>query len=99
MNYKLNVLLRLKQLNNNLSKINKKVINEVNNNLVKMLRISDECNALEEKTDKQRHCDKRFICFWPKCQYKTTSQVTLDKHISYHLNERQFNCNECNSML
>ena len=37
--------------------------NKINNNLVKMFRISVECNAFDENEDKQRQCYKQFTCF------------------------------------
>ena len=77
-NYKLNALFRIREMNNNLLKCGN-VLNELKDksidNLVKMFRISVECNAFDENEDKQRQCYKQFICFWPKCRFsaiKTT---------------------------
>ena len=105
-NYKLNMLLRIKQLNNNLLKSvnvlnelkDKSIDNKINNNLVKMFRISVECNAFDENEDKQRQCYKQFICFWPKCRFSAKNENKLNQHISQHLNKRQFVCNQCNKV-
>ena len=105
-NYKLNMLLRIKELNNNLLKSvnvlnelkDKSIDNKINNNLVKMFRISVECNAFDENEDKQRQCYKQFICFWPKCRFSAKHMCDLNKHNSHHLNRRQFICNQCNKV-
>ena len=65
------------------------------NNCVKMCRISTECKALEENEDKLK-CNKHFNCFSPKCRFSTNNECLFNKHISQHLNKRQFICNECN---
>ena len=44
-------------------------VNEINNNSMKMLKISVENNAFDVNKDKQRQCYKQFNCFWPKCRY------------------------------
>ena len=69
--------------------------NNCNNNCAKMCRISTECKALEENEDKLK-CNKHFICFWPKCRFTTNTPKDLNRHISVHMNKRQFTCNECN---
>jgi KRAB domain-containing zinc finger protein len=65
------------------------------NNCVKMCRISTECKALEENEDKLK-CNKQLKCFSPKCRFSAITDKNLNKHISQHLNKRQFICNECN---
>ena len=71
-------------------------VNEINYNLVKTLKISVECNAFDVNEDKQSQCYKQLKCFWPKCRYSAKELVHLNGHISRHLNERQFVCDECN---
>ena len=91
-------LFRIRGLINNLMKCgnvlnelkDKSIDNKINNNLVKMFRISVECNAFDENEDKQRQCYKQFICFWPKCRFSATNEFKLNRHISQHLNRRQF---------
>ena len=68
-------------------------VNEKTSNFVK---ISVECNAFDVNEDKQRQCYKQLKCFWPKCQFSANYESDLNRHISYHLNERQFVCEECN---
>ena len=100
---KLITLLRIKELDNNLLK-SVNVLNELKdksidnkiNNLVKMFRISVECNAFDENEDKQRQCYKQFTCFWPKCKYSAKQISDLNRHISRHLHKRPFVCNQCN---
>ena len=103
MNNKIEMLLNLRQNNNNLLKcvniLNElkvksmnNLLNEVNCVSMNLLRISDECNALSENIDKQINCDKHFICFWPKCRFTAKYESDLNNHISYHL---QFKCNQC----
>ena len=82
--YKLNTLLRIRELNNNLLKSvnvlnelnDKSIDNKINNNLVKMFRISVECNAFDENEDKQRQCYKQFICFGPNVDIILKMSVT-----------------------
>ena len=45
--------------------------------------------------DKCRY-NNNFICFWTKCRFCTNTEQHLNKHISGHLNKRQFNCDKCN---
>ena len=71
-------------------------VNRIDNNLVKMLKISVECNAFNVNEDKQRQCYKKEKCFWPKCRYSCDTESSLNQHISHHLNKRQFVCEECN---
>ena len=71
-------------------------VNEINNNSMKMFKISVECNAFDVNEDKQRQCYKQLKCFWPKCRYSANFESDLNRHISHHLNERQFVCEECN---
>src|SRR5580698_5993848 len=65
------------------------------NNCVKMCRISTECKALEENEDKLK-CNKQLNCFSPKCRFSTDRESHHNKHISKHLNKKQFICDECN---
>ena len=104
---KLLFISKLSNIRNNLLKSvnvlnklkDKSIDNKINNNLVKMFRISVECNAFDENEDKQRQCYKQFICFWPKCRFSTEYKCFLNRHISTHLdNRRQFNCNQCNKV-
>ena len=37
----------------------------------------------------------RFQCFWPKCGYISKYVYHLNQHISMHLNDKQYKCNEC----
>ena len=71
-------------------------VNKINNNSMKMFKISVECNAFDVNEDKQRQCYKQLKCFWPKCQYSAEYLHKLNRHISHHLNKRQFVCEECN---
>ena len=70
--------------------------NEFNENCLKVFRISVECNAFDVNEDKQRQCYKQLKCFWPKCRYSCNTKRDLNRHISQHLNIRQFACDECN---
>ena len=71
-------------------------VNEINNNLVKTLKISVEYNGFDVNEDKQSECYKQLKCFWPKCRYSCDYECTLNNHISHHLNKRQIVCEECN---
>ena len=94
--------------NNNLKNCEKLVnkvnidinVNEINNhNSVKILRIGvkkELCFDVNE--EKQRQCYKQLKCFWPKCRYSCDKESHLNRHILYHLNEKQFVCNECNKL-
>ena len=64
-------------------------VKEINNNLVKTLKISVECNAFDVNEDKQRQCYKQLKCFWPKCCFSAKYESRLNEHISHHLSERQ----------
>ena len=77
----------------------KSIDNKIDNNLVKMFRISVECNAFDENEDKQRQCYKQFICFWPKCRFSSEYGNSLNQHILNHLHRRQFVCNQCNEVI
>src|ERR1700733_8562904 len=41
-----------------------------------------------------------FHCFWPKCQYKTSTRSYLIEHQLIHLDVKQFKCdfNNCNKV-
>ena len=95
---KLSFISKLNNVNKNLRKCERLVnkVKQLNDSFFKTLKISVECNAFDVNEDKQRQCYKQFICFWPKCRYSCNSECDLDKHISYHLNKRQFVCEECN---
>ena len=92
LNIKLIALLRIRELNNNLLKCgnilnelkDKSIDNKIDNNLVKMFRISVECNDFDENEDKQRQCYKQFIYFWPKCQFSAKVEeiwINIFRHI------------------
>ena len=70
-------------------------INNFDNNLMKMFKISVECNAFDVNEDKQRQCYKQLKCFWPKCRYSNDHESEVIRHISHHLNKKQFVCEEC----
>ena len=97
---------RISELNNNLLKCkyvlnelsDKSINNKIYNNLVKIFRISVECNAFDVNEDKQRQCYKQLKCFWPKCRFSCKLLGDLNKHISHHLNRRQFVCNQCHKV-
>ena len=98
------VIFKLNNLSNNLNKF-EKIVNNVNsdynvnkfiNNSMKPLKISVECNACDVNEDKLRQCYKQLKCFWPKCRYSCDQKGNLKEHISRHLNERSFFCEECN---
>ena len=101
---KLMFLSKLKKLNNNLKKcesvVNKMNIDnkfdEIENNSLKMFKISVECNAFDVNEDKQRQCYKQLNCFWPKCLKICKSEQKLKEHNLQHMNKRQFICDECN---
>ena len=38
--------------------------------------------------------NKEVICFWPKCRYKKIN-VKWNEHMSMHLNQKLFNCDQC----
>ena len=86
---KLSFLSKLNCLNENFK------ISEIDNNLVKMIKISVKCNAFDVNEDKQRQCYKQLKCFWPKCRYSFKNKCALNYHISRHLNGRQFVCDDC----
>ena len=71
-------------------------LNKIYDYSVKVFKISVECNAIDVNEDKQRQCYKQFKCFWPKCRFSCKSVSDLNRHISHHLNKRQFVCEECN---
>ena len=90
-------LSKLNQNSKNCENIfNKFNVNKIENYLMKMFKISVECNAFDVNEDKQRQCYKQLKCFWPKCRYSCKIVGDLNKHISHHLNKRQFVCEECN---
>ena len=60
-----------------------------------MCKIKTECKSIDIYRDKCRY-NNNFICFWPKCRFNTNTEYNLNKHISVHLNKRQFICNKCN---
>ena len=105
-NNKLNTLLRIRELNNNLLKCgnvlnelkDKSIDNKINNNLMKMFRISVECNAFDENEDKQRQCYKQLNRFWPEYRFSAKRIGKLNEDISFHLNKKQFVCNQCNKV-
>ena len=69
-----------------------KVIEKSNN----CLKISVEYNAFDVNEDKQRQCYEQWKCFWPKCRYSANRKGNLNEHISHHLNNELFVCNQCN---
>ena len=101
---KLSFISKLNNLNANFTNMERIVnkindncnVNKINNNSVKVLKISTECYNFDVNEDKQRQCYKQLKCFWPKCQYKCHNKRDLNEHISLHLNKRQFVCEECN---
>ena len=101
---KLRFIFKLNNLNEKLvkcesvvNKVNQNYnVNEINNNFIKTLKISVECNAFDLNEDKQRQCYKQLKCFWPKCRFSARHESHLNQHISHHLNKRQFVCDECN---
>src|ERR1700759_4520652 len=106
LNKKLELLSDLWNVVNDLSEIEVKLnsvkvnVNEENvgniwdNNCGKMCRISTECKERIEMNVKYEW-NQQFVCFWPKCRYKTNNIHNEENHISIHLNEKQFKCNEC----
>ena len=92
----------------NVNKMNEKLIEyenaikfNFNNNgnydkLMKIFKTNVEYNAFDVNEDKQRQCYKQLKCFWPKCRYSNDRESELNKHISHHLNKRQFVCEKCN---
>ena len=107
---KLMFISKLNKLTENLAKCESVVnkvkldynLNGIDNNSMKMFRISVECNAFDGNEDKQRQCYKQLKCFWPKCRYSAKYQCVLNDHISQHLNKRlrhssvkRFGCNKC----
>ena len=70
-------------------------VNKIDNNSMKMFKISVECNDFDVNEDKQRQCYKQFKCFWPKCRYSCYRKCQLNIHTLHHLNKRQFICEEC----
>ena len=75
-------------------KTSENVLNIWDNNCGKMCRISTECKERIEMNVKYEW-NQQFVCFWPKCRYKTNNIHNEENHISIHLNEKQFKCNEC----
>ena len=71
-------------------------LNEINNNCIKTLKIGVKSNDFDVNEDKQRQCYKLFKCFWPKCRYSCNTEYDLNRHISHHLNKKQFVCEQCN---
>ena len=101
---KLLLISKLNNLNENLAKSESVVktmnidntVNEINNNSLKMFKISVEFNAFDVNEDKQRQCYKQLKCFWPKCRYSCKNEFILKEHNLEHLNKRRFVCDECN---
>ena len=81
---------------------NEKIMSKVNSNYKvyknssNFVKISVESNVLNENEDKQRQCFKQLKCFWPKCRFSCNAESDLNRHISHHLNKKQFVCEECN---
>src|ERR1700759_1459500 len=75
-------------------KASKNVINFCDNNCVKMCRISTECKERIEMNVKYEW-NQQFVCFWPKCRYKTPYKQCIERHFSQHRNERHIACDEC----
>ena len=101
---KLFIMFKLNNLYENLKKRESVVnnlninnnVNQISNNLVRMLNIGAKYNAIDVNEDKQRQCYKQWKCFWPKCRYSCDYESQLNEHISRHLNKKQFVCEECN---
>jgi uncharacterized Zn-finger protein len=36
--------------------------------------------------------DRRYVCYWPQCQYKTGKKFNLNKHEAKHTGEKKFEC-------
>ena len=84
----------LKKKENIVNKVNNDYnVNEINNNSMKVIKISVKCDVNE---DKQRQCYKQLKCFWPKCRFSCKHMYYLNRHISSHLNKKRFVCEECN---
>ena len=91
-----NLYNKLKEFKRIVNKLNVDYnVNEMNNNLLKMLKISVKSDNFNVNEDKQRQCYKQLKCFWPKCRYSCDRESILNNHISHHLNKRQFVCEEC----
>ena len=75
-------------------KTSENVLNIWDNNCGKMCRISTECKERIEMNVKYEW-NQQFVCFWPKCRFTSNNNDELIRHISSHLNKKQFKCNEC----